>query len=413
MSPWLLWRSWRAPAFRQMVLERLGVGLPKLQTDGKKRVLVHGVSVGEVKAALAIVRAMENAYPQLEIWICTSTNTGTKVAHDLFPKHQVVRFPADISFVIRRFLRRVNPSLVLLIELEIWPNFLRICNREKRTVAVVNGRITEMSHGYYLLTRHVLPQFNRVSLFCVQLEEYAARFRKLGVGDERIFLSGNIKVDGLQTGPIDPGEELTLLLGGTPGQLVLVAGSTHADEELSVAKAWREYAPEARLVVVPRHPERCGAVVALLASEGFQAQRLGQLRAGVEKPDPNCMVLVDTIGELERVYGLSDLVFVGASLVPKGGQNVLEPAAQGRAMIFGPHMRNFRQEVAMLRDYGACRQIANEAELGPALREMLDDAQLRQQMGAAGMRAVSAQKGASQKTLAALAALVLDRIGSQ
>ena len=394
-----------------MVLERLGSGLSKLPRASKRRVLVHGVSVGEVKAALPIVRAIEEAYPELEVWICCTTNTGTKVAHDLFPGNQVVRFPADLSFVVRRFLRVVDPSLVLLVELEIWPNFLRACNRDQRTVAVVNGRITEMSHGYYLWSRDVLPQFNRISLFCVQLEEYAARFRRLGVAQERLFTSGNIKVDGLRTGWIDPGTEIRDLLGGSGGQLVLVAGSTHAGEELMLAKAWRQFAPESRLIIVPRHPERCAQLMDGLGKQGFEPQLLSALRSGKEQPMPTRLVLVDTIGELERIYGLADLVFVGASLVPKGGQNVLEPAAQGRAMCFGPHVRNFRQEVAMLKDFGACRQLEDESELGPALREMLDDEALRKSMGQAGIKAVVAQRGASQKTLQALSALVLERLG--
>jgi len=413
LSPWLLWRCYRDVPFRTMVLERLGRGLSSLPEHGRPRVLVHGVSVGEVKAALPVVRAIEKAYPSLEVWISTTTNTGTQVAHDLFPEHQIVRYPADISFVVRRFLRWVQPSLVLLVELEIWPNFLRACNRERRTVAVVNGRITEMSHGYYLWSRDVLPQFNRISLFCVQLDEYAVRFRKLGVDPARLLVSGNVKIDGLRTGLSDPGTELRRLLGGRPGQLVLVAGSTHAGEELLLAQAWRQAAPGVRLVLVPRHPERCAGLVESLGKEGFRVQTLSSLRTASESPDPSLPVLVDTIGELERIYGLSDLVFVGASLVPKGGQNMLEPAAQGRAVFFGPHVRNFRQEVAMLKDFGACRQLESADELGLMMYELLEDRAQRERMGEAGMRAVVSQRGASQKTLEALAGLVLDRIGRE
>ena len=413
--PWLLWRMARDRAFRAMVVERMGRGLERLPAPDRPRVLVHGVSVGEAKAALPIVRAIERAHPELEVVISTTTNTGLEVARGLFPRNRIVRFPVDPTFVVRRFLDRVAPSLVLLVELEIWPNFLRLCNRGGIPVAVVNGRITEMSHGQYLLFRDVLPQFNRISLFCVQLEEYANRFRRLHVEEERLLVTGNVKVDGLAIGRVDAGEELTRLIGGRDGAPVVVAGSTHEPEELLLAEAWRTHAPQARLVLVPRHPHRAESLVETLAARGFEARRLSDLRrthdaVRSDEVAPGCVVIVDSIGELERIYGLADLVFVGGSLIEHGGHNMLEPAAQGRATLFGPHVTNFAQEAAILRAEGGCRQLAGVAELGPVMAELLRDDAERARMGAAAVRAVDSQRGATAKTLAALDALSLARI---
>ncbi|HED65849.1 MAG TPA: 3-deoxy-D-manno-octulosonic acid transferase, partial [Planctomycetes bacterium] len=342
-SPWLAYRSLRDPGFKTLASERLGRGLAAIPRKKRPRVLVHGVSVGEVKAAAPIVRGIEERFPGLEVVVSTSTNTGLEVARGLFDDKAVVRFPADPRPIVSRFLRRIEPDLVLLVELEVWPNFLRQCNRRAIPVAVVNGRITELSHGQYLLFREVLPQFNRISLFCVQLEEYAQRFRRLGVEPERLLVTGNVKVDGLRIGRVDAGEELTRLLGGR-GRPVIVAGSTHEPEELLVARAWRDHTPEARLVLVPRHPHRSATVAADLEREGFAVQLLSALRGGLEENDPAKVAIVDTIGELERVYGLADLVFVGGSLGDFGGHNLLEPAAQGVPVLFGPHVDNFTQE---------------------------------------------------------------------
>jgi 3-deoxy-D-manno-octulosonic-acid transferase len=410
-APWLLWSSVRHRGFGAMVVQRLGRGLADIPPRTKPRVLVHGVSVGEIKAARSLVQLLEGARPGVEVVLCATTNTGLEMARKLFPGHRSVRFPADISFLTARFLRAVDPELVVLVELEVWPNFLRSCNRQGRPVAVVNGRITRESHGRYLFGRRLLPEFNRISLFCVQSPEYARRFGMLGVDPARIVVTGNVKADGLRIGAVEPGEELRRLAGGGPGQQVLVAGSTHEPEELLVARAARAAAPGCRLVLVPRHPVRAPEIVESLRQAGFRLQRLSALRAG-ERVDHEQPLLVDTIGELERVYALADLVFVGGSLIPHGGQNMLEPAAQGRPVLFGPHVENFEQEAALLLSAGASRQVADEFELERELRALLGDGARRASMGRAGMEAVSAQRGATRLTLDALRALELGALAS-
>jgi len=402
-SPWLIWKSLRTKGFGRMVVGRSWFGLPpKAPRTGRKRILLHGVSVGEVKVAVPLVKLLSEQYPEYELIICTTTNTGMDVARSVLPGVQLVRFPADISWLVRSFLRRLSPSLVVLIELEIWPNFLREANRAGVPVAVVNGRITESSHRKYRSFRLALPQFNRISLFCVQGGEYATRFRDLFVNPDRVIETGNIKADGLKVGPIDPGDELRRFAAIEPGQLVVVAGSTHFPEERWVVEAWRSAAPDLRLILVPRHPTRVAEILRGLESTGIRPQLLSDLRAEREVADPARPLIVDTIGELERIYGLADLVFVGGSLVDHGGQNMLEPAAQGRAVLFGPSIENFQQEARLLLEAGACRAIANPQELAVALGELAGDVAARERMCEAGLAVVEAQKGAAQATLTAL-----------
>jgi len=409
--PWLLWMSLRRPGFGAMVVERLGRGVGAIPPATRPRILVHGVSVGEVKAARAIVRLLEERHPGCEVVLSSTTPTGVEMARKVYPENLTVRYPADLSFVARRFLRKLDPKLVLLMELEAWPNLLRECNRDGRAVAVVNGRITKKSHARYAVLRGKLPEFSRISLLCVQSEEYAARFRSLGIDPARVCVTGNVKFDGLRIGLAEAGSELTGFVVAGDGRPVIVGGSTHAPEELMIARALRRVAPGARLVLVPRHPPRCGEVADLLRSAGIRTQRLSELRAGV-RPDPEQPLLVDTIGELEGVYALGDLAFVGGSLVPHGGQNVLEPAAQGKAVLFGPYVHNFVQEVALLLGAGAARQVRDEAELERELRALLADRELRSQMGAAGMCAVEAQRGAVDVTLEALESLGLEALAA-
>ena len=381
----------------------LGADLPPAPRTGeRRRILIHGVSVGEIKAAQSLVRGLSSSRPDLEVVISTTTHTGLEVARKLYPSLRVVRFPLDLTAVVRRFLERVDPVCVVLVELEIWPNFLRESNRLGIPVAVVNGRITGRSFGRYRLFRGLLPQFNRITLFCVQDEDYARRFEDL-VGDrDRLLVTGNVKADGLSIGAVEPGPELRRLLGARAGQRTIVAGSTHEPEERLVVEACSRAAGSARLILVPRHPERTASLVRELGAGGSPPQLLSRLRAG-EAADPARAAIVDTMGELEQVYALADLVYVGGSLVRHGGQNVLEPAAQGKPVVHGPHVWNFAQEAALLEKAGASRRVDDPTALERALADLLADDGARARMARAGIAAVAAQRGATELTLRALA----------
>ncbi|MEX1024168.1 MAG: glycosyltransferase N-terminal domain-containing protein, partial [Planctomycetota bacterium] len=239
--PVILWKA-RRPAFRRMLVERLGRGVPRLDPT-RRRILVHGVSVGEVKGAAALVAELERFDPGLEIAISTTTDTGQRVARGLYPGLTVVRFPFDVESSIARFLDRVRPTAVVLVELEIWPNFLRLCNQRGIPIVVVNGRITDRSHARYRRFRHLLPQFRRISYFAVQSEEYALRFLDLGVEPARLSVTGNIKFDALRLERREPAPELVRRVAARSGQPVVVAGSTHDPEERAVVAAWLAGAP--------------------------------------------------------------------------------------------------------------------------------------------------------------------------
>jgi len=403
-APYFVLRGVFDRSFARMAAQRLVIDAP-LPRRTRRRILIHGVSVGEVKGSAPLVRLLAEQEPDTEIVISATTETGLEVARQVFPTRPILRFPIDLSWCVERFLARVQPDLVVLVELEIWPNFLRLCNRRSVPVAVVNGRITERSFRRYHRFRSTLPQFTRISLFCVQLEEYAQRFRDLGGARERVVVTGNMKADGLFREPTPERtrkvEELRGLLGVRSGRLTIVAGSTHAPEEGWFVEACLSAVPGARLVVVPRHPPRAPEVRRELAALGIEPQMLTELRRG-ESVDLERPLVVDTIGELEALYALADIVFVGGSLIAHGGQNMLEPAAQGCAVVWGPHVHNFRQEAALLESAGACRRVADRAELARVLRELAADAGERRRMAVAAREAVALQKGATKLTLEAL-----------
>lgn len=415
ISPLFLLGGLLRPRHARKALSLSTVGLPALppSAPSRPRVLVHGVSVGEIKAAQSIVAALRERY---EVVVSAFSDTGLEVAGQLFPGVTIVRYPFDFLPIVRRFWRRIRPDHVLLMELEAWPCFLREANRRGAPVAVVSGRITEESFRRYRMFGS-LPEFGRISLFAAQDEVYARRFRALAGSRERVVVTGNVKIDGLrplEASEQDPDLEALRRTAGLAGleraPFVVVAGSTHEPEEGMFLAAALESIPGARLIIVPRHPER-GAGVAVELAEALGAgggpQLLSQLRrdgarASIERP-----LIVDTIGELERLYGLADLVFIGGSLIPHGGQNMMEPAAQGRPVVYGPHVQNFAEETALLEGVGAAIRVMDQQGLAAELGRLARDGEARRRMGQAGRAALIGQRGATGATLSALA----DRCG--
>lgn len=401
-SPWWLWRSAGSRSFRRMVTERLCLRLPRLSPPPPGgRVLIHGVSVGEVKASQSLVAALR---PHHDVVVSASTDSGLLVARELYPDLTVVRFPLDFRPVVARFLHCLQPTAIVLLELEIWPLFVRSAGRRGIPTAIVSGRITPASFANYRRFGPTLTQFSAVRLFAAQTETYAERFRALGAPEGRIEITGNVKVDGLDAAAREPDARTRALaqeLGLDGARPVLVAGSTHGPEEVLVAGAFRAAAPGARIVLVPRHPPRVPEVVAALRAEGLEPQLLTDLRSG-EALDPDRPAVVDTIGELERLYSLATLAFVGGTLIDHGGQNVLEPAARGLAVLHGPDVANFRQEAALLEQAGASQVVRDAAQLEAVTRELLGDPQRMEAMGTAGRGAVEGQRGATERTVGAL-----------
>ena len=381
--------------------ERLGFLRVPPPPSPRGRFWVHAVSVGEVMAAVPLVQALRARWPAADIVVSTVTATGERVARArLTEAAATVTFPLDFGRAVRRAVRRVDPGCFIALETELWPNLLRVLRRAKIPSVLANGRISDRSYRRYKLVR---PLFRRVledmTLFCMQSEEDARRIIGLGAPPERVLVTGNLKMEAPSG---DAGAEQLwrrlLHLGHAP---VVVAGSTHRGEEAIVLDAFlaaRPAADDLRLVLAPRHPERLDEVEALAQGRGLAVVRRSRVSAGTGAP----VILLDTMGELASLYAVADVIFVGGSLVPIGGHNVVEPALHAKAVLFGPHMTNFRDAAGLLLRADAAIQVKDGVELAAALGRLLGDAPARTALGRAAWSAVRAHQGACVRTVAAL-----------
>jgi 3-deoxy-D-manno-octulosonic-acid transferase len=415
-SPWLLYRAVTSGRYRRAPFARLfgAVSLPPAQRR-RPRAWFHGVSVGEVHLLRQIVAGFRERHEDWECVVSSTTDTGLDEARRCFADLPVVAWPLDFSWAVRRALAAVRPRLLVLAEGELWPNMLREAKRRGVTVAVVNGRFSPRSaRRYHRFAALARPMLQNVDLFAVQSDEYAAALKGLGVMGTRVAVTGSVKYDGL-TGDRDNPQTAALgrLFAVESGDLVWVAGSTQTPEEkvvLSIYRAVKARLSRLRLVLVPRQRDRFAEVATLVKQSGLPLARRSKLN---DKPltDRSAVVLVDTIGELGAVWGLADVAFVGGSLDGKrGGQNMLEPAAYGAAVVFGPHVWNFRDAAARLVNEGGAVQVPDAAGLAKAVPELLASAGKRKRLGATGRRLVQAQQGATERTLDALGFLIAPRV---
>lgn len=411
-SPWLLVRSLRTGKYREGWAEKFS-GRAPLRLSRRPCVWFHAVSVGEVLLLRPLVAEMLRRRPGWDIVISTTTGTGLAVARQTFPELVTFYAPLDFSWAVRRAVERIRPTVLALVELELWPNLVTAAKAGGAQVAIINGRLSRRSHrGYSRIRRPLRSTFLRIDQIAAQSDEYARRFIDLGVPQEHVRVTGSVKYDGLEANRDQPRTlALRRELGLNPRELVFVAGSTMEGEEaaaLAAYRAARTRHPSLRLVLVPRHQERFDRVARWLESEGEAVQRRGERRAPRGSDGPaRPVILIDTLGELSAVWGLADVAFVGGSLFPgRGGQNMMEPAAYGAAVYFGPHTQNFREAVEGLLQRGGARRVANSAELTTALLDSLDDPESASARGAAGRAFVLAQQGAAARTLAVLDTLV-------
>lgn len=373
-------------------------------------VWVHGVSVGEVKAAARLVDEIEHIMPGVEVVISVTTDTGYRVAEKRYPGHRIEFYPPDFSWIVNDSLDAIQPDLVILVESEFWPNFLFAARARGIPVALVNGRMSERSaHRFAKLSRFSRALLGCLELVCVQMPQYAERFLALGVPAERVHVTGNMKFDNI---PIkhkpQRNDVFAGLVGHEEGLPVVVGGSTHPGEERALAAMHRRIVAAGmphRLVVAPRHPARADKVEAEMRREGADVVRRSTMQDG-DRPGPGQVVLWDTVGELERVYAQSDVVFVGGSLVKHGGQNMMEPASLGRPVVVGPSIHNFRGEVEMLLAADAIRVVADEAAVEQTLRAWLQSPADAVALGERARDAIERSKGATERTLGVLRPLL-------
>ncbi|HKS10579.1 MAG TPA: 3-deoxy-D-manno-octulosonic acid transferase [Pyrinomonadaceae bacterium] len=408
-SPYFLFQALAHRKYIDGLRERLSF-LPTI--DKQPVVWLHCVSVGETQAARPLVERLRKELPQSTLVVSTVTLTGQRLARDLFRNQaaQVFYFPFDWTWAVRRALEAVSPAVVLVMETELWPNFLRECKRREIPVALVNGRISRKSFGRYLKIRFFLRRVLAcLSMAVMQSERDAERIRLLGMNEERVFTVGNLKFESSSyTDKNTDVKERFGLHGDVP---LVLAASTHAPEEKIVLESFkrlRETRP-VRLMLAPRHPERFNEVAELVQASGLSwARRTNEPSANDAEAE---VILLDTIGELPAIYSLASVVFVGGSIVDRGGHNVLEPAAHGVAVITGAHTHNFHAIVDLLNEAQAIVQLppveGEEAvmKLIEVLQHVLSDGKWRDELARRAKELIIANQGAAERTMKLLAPL--------
>jgi len=375
--------------------------------DGAVRpIWVHAVSVGEVMAAVPLIKEIKRRYPGLPLVVSTITETGNQTARNhLKQADRIIYFPYDYPVIVKSVVRAINPRVFIMLETEIWPNFLRELSRRSIPVVMISGRISERSFRNYKLFSFFFTQvLSHVSRLCMQTAEDAQRIIAIGAQQERVLVGGNIKFD-LQVPPItlEEQERLRSDFGFAPGQQIFIAGSTHKGEEetvLAVFSAIRKRFPAAALILAPRHPERFDEAESLLRQSGLlYARRTALTAAPRTDKDGLSVILLDTIGELFKTYSMGTVVFIGGSLVPIGGHNVLEPAVFGKPVIFGRHMHNFREIARMLRQKKAGLQVAGVEQFTSEALRLFENPAACEEMGRNAFRVIQDNIGAVERSV--------------
>jgi len=399
----LWWRARRAPAYAKRIGERFAHGLPPMQKGG---LWVHAVSVGESIAAAPLVRALLERYPQSPITLTCMTPTGSERIRALFegnPRVQHCYLPYDLPDAMGRFLDNVQPRLGIIMETELWPNLVNQCARRGIPVALANGRLSARSaRGYARFAGLTAPMLEQMSLLAVQTEAEAQRFRELGARPATVTVTGSIKFDLRPDAALPDRAQALRAQWQAVDRPVWIAASTHQGEDEIILTAHRELLrthSDALLVLVPRHPERFAQVGTLVEQSGLSLAR----RATNEAVGPGTQVLLgDTMGELLLLYGTADIAFVGGSLVPNGGHNLLEPAALTKPVLSGPHLFNFQDIAERLTDAKALQVVDDASGLADAARNLIELPQAARRMGEAGLAVMRANQGALERLLQAL-----------
>jgi 3-deoxy-D-manno-octulosonic-acid transferase len=397
-SPWLILQGLGKGKYREGFAAKFLGLVPTRPGDGPC-VWLHAVSVGEVNLLATVLRQWRASRPLWQCVVSTTTMTGYALAKKKYPDCTVFYCPLDFSWAVRRAMSRVRPNCLVLAELELWPNLIAAAKACGARVVIINGRLSDRSfRGYRRLRWLTARVLGQVDLVLAQNSEYAERFRALGSPPERVRVTGSLKFDGALADRRNPATtRLAELAGFAPDDIVLLAGSTQEPEESLALAAFGELAPghpRLRLVLVPRHPDRFDHVAEMLASSGIGWQRRSEL--GARPADPQARVLlVDAMGELGAWWGTAHVAFVGGSLGKRGGQNMVEPAAYGAAVSFGPNTQNFRDIVAALLANEAALVVRDGAELTSFVRQCLVHPGWGAELGTRASRFVASQQGAT------------------
>jgi 3-deoxy-D-manno-octulosonic-acid transferase len=427
LLPYWLVKGLRQGKYLYNLKERLGLVVPALPAEGSGAIWIHAVSVGELLSSVSLAKRLKEAYPERRLVISTTTATGQQLARERANfADAILYFPLDWTFCVRRVLQAVRPSIVVVLETEIWPNFLREARRQNIPVVFVSGRISDRSFSRYLdyftrfgffLRPFLRDAFGNAGAFLMQSEKDAERVRALGAPPERVFVSGNLKYDMALPDATPLSKWLETEARARGRSPVVVAGSVVATEEplalIAFGVLQGEF-PRALLVLAPRKPERFEAAAEFIHESRRKFIRRSQLKIADSSqgaiaggngsiPEDVNVILLDTIGELASVYRLADSAFVGGSLVPSGGHNILEPAAFGKIPVFGPSMENFAEIASRFVSAGAAIQVESPEDAGVAWIELLRDPERQRTMGETAKALVDSSRGATQRALTEIA----------
>ncbi len=407
-APYWLVRMATTGKYREGLSERLGFVPARLrEADARRTIWVHAVSVGEVLAASRLVNELSARAPQYRVLFSTTTRTGQRLARDRTGINHTFYFPLDFPWIVQRYLRLLDPALLVLVETEFWPNLLAACRRASIPVAVVNGRVSDRSLPRYLQLRSLWKKILAgVSIVLAQSEEDAKRLKAIGAPPGRVFFGGNLKFDVRSAEPAAITTSLRAYL--TAGTRVLVCGSTMEGEEEILLDAFqqvRKAIPDCVMILAPRHPERFGRVAQLLKNRDEQSVRRSNWMKRPSKIKGGTVVLLDSIGELASVYALASVAFVGGSLIPAGGHNPLEPAQFAIPVVMGTHYANFRAIVDML-VHAEAMKLATTETLVPILENLLTDVESANDLGVRALEVFHLQSGATGRAITALLGLL-------
>ena len=407
-SPYLIYAAIRHGKYREGWSAKFYGRVPE-RTGNARCLWLHAVSVGEVNLLAPLLSRWEQLYPDWECVISTTTLAGYALARKRYAPRTVFYCPLDFTWSVRRALRRIRPNLLVLAELELWPNLVTAARRAGVKVAIINGRLSDKSlRGYRRIAAVARRTLEQVDLIAVQNEEYAQRFRQLGAPPAVVSVTGSIKFDGALTERRNPATlRLAALAGIQDADAVFLAGSTQETEESLAVDVFAKLVtthPNLRLTLVPRHAERFDEVARMLDKSGHVWQRRSTLDS--EGLNPNSRILlVDVIGELGAWWGTAIIAFVGGSLGKRGGQNMIEPAAYGTAVSFGPNTWNFRDVVAMLLARDAAVVVKDGLEMEAFVRRCLEDQEFADNLGRRARALVLEQVGAADRTVELLGKL--------
>ena len=385
----------------------------KALLSGRDRIWIEAVSVGEVAVCKSLIPLLKEKFPGHDLVVSTITKTGNDLAKKLFSKDAaIIYFPLDFSFTVRRAVKYIKPMIYIMIETEIWPNLLSELSLNSVPSVMINGRISDRSIGKYRLVKPFLKNaLSGIRAFCMQDTIDAERVISLGAPPDRVKVTGNMKFDAEVPSDIGASGNVRRFFGLSEDDPLFVAGSTHGGEEETIVEAFKELIhefPKLELLIAPRHIDRVKEVEEIIKRSGFEPVRVSRLNSIPNTQYPIRIMILDTIGHLNEAYSAATLVFVGGSLVEHGGQNPVEPAVLGRAILFGPHMFNFKYITKVLLKEGAALQVTGKEELVRDSKMLLKDPLKRSELGDNAKRAIARNRGATNKNIEIIRKLIAE-----